>query len=277
MSFLRNIVNDMWEKRLLPVAVVLLLAAAAIPLLLLKSERSQPQAGKEPAATSKQGKTASAAQSIVTLDDQLKLERKKLDAFKKKDPFIQQGLGRGLSSSTVTVIDSADSGTTSGGDTSTGDTGSGGKTDSGDTGTPSTGNGGSTGKLFTLTVTLRFGLLGKGYNGDDKVKKNVVPVTPFPSAKNPIASFIGISSNSPSAIFLLDRGVRQKGEGTCMPSSSYCQLLYLRVESDRNEHTFYRASDPDRKYGIKLKSIDLTSVTEEDIFEAKASKSWHLK
>lgn len=280
MTFVKNIVNDLWDKRLLPVVVLLLVAAAAIPLLLLKGEKQQPVAQITSTGVSKPVEPPTADESIITIDEQLN-KRKRLDAFKKKDPFVQKALKSdesgsgsesGSESGSVVPTDSGAGGDGSAPATGGNDSTSGGNTDAKDKSNGDSSPADSGTELFERTVTVRFGLLGNKFESDDKVKKNLAAVSPLPSSENPVLMYMGVSANSPSAVFFVDHGVVVTGEGTCMPDKTNCSYLYLREKTSRNEATLYRKSDPERKYGIRLKEINVTEVSESSSTSSESSK-----
>ncbi len=267
MNSIQNIVSDLRDKRLLPVVAVLLIAAVAVPLLLMKGEKDEPTVKVRVTESPKLLGDSSLAQSSITVDEQFK-KRKKLDAFKKKNPFVQQATGGAGEETGSGDVEPTESGDTS-------DSGSSGSGDAGGTSTTDSGSSKSsetTGKLYERTVTVRFGLLGSKFDTDDKVKKNLSALSPLPSSKNTLLIYMGVSANSPSAVFFVGRGVTVKGEGTCMPDKSNCTYLYLREKSNRNEATLYRRTEPDRKYGIKLKDIGLTEISETSSTSTQSKK-----
>lgn len=251
MKLLKEILKDLRTKRLLPVAIVLIVAAVAVPFFLHggKSGRGIPT---EPKATA-----AVEPAPLVEISDQLQVKNRKLTAFPPKDPFIQQKAGSGPKddSGTVTPIGSDDS--SSDPKSSGPSRGSAG----GDPTTVSPGSGDDSGgktHYYRWSIDARFGvtagIAATGIADKEKLHKKVTVLTSLPSETNPVVTFIGLSRHSHSAIFLLDRGVSHEGfEGNCKPSPGNCTYLYLRPDGDHNEHLFYRKAS--RKYAIKLKTI----------------------
>lgn len=263
-EYISDLLSEMWEKRLLPIAIVLALAAVAVPLLLRDDgSHSSSSTPSNNTANSALGGVLSAlgeeetSDSSVTTLVQSKDLGGTLKSLKRKDPFRQQARAK-----------EAGAGTTS----STGDTGSvtpitSGGSGSGVTEAPKTTDSGQSEQqssdqssgFYQRSITIRFGV------NDDRLYSDLTALAPLPSSTNPIVTFIGTSTNTPSAVFLVGRGLKQSGEGTCVPSPSSCTYLYLRDEKDRNEHTIYR--DESHKY--KLKLLDIGAVeADSDVTES---------
>ncbi len=268
MNKLNSIFGALWEKRLLPVVIVLVIAVVAIPLLLLKDEKDQSSSDYKPPEPSALTSATLIDQSAVTLGEQV-TKKGRLDAFSKKDPFVQKGLGKGGGKSSSGNVEPTEPGS---GDTSAG--GGSGDTSGGEGTDKSSGAGSGSGglKLYEKTVDLRFGLAGSKFLTDDKLKNNLSALSPLPSAKNPIIMYMGVSANSPSAVFLVDKNMIVTGEATCMPDKTQCRFLYMRTSSKRNEATFARKSDPDRKYKIKLLDIAITEISENNTTRTEDDK-----
>lgn len=248
MTFLNNILSDMRDKHLLPVALGLIVVAIAIPLLLKKDAKPQPASQ---AALPGASAAASGGQSFVTPSSDASIPSENpLVGFKKKNPFIQQGVPKPGSKAGSTSATSGN--TTSPGQTSgTGTTGGGSTSGTSTTDQSTSGKSPSEIRLYRWAVDLKFGVEGK----DLRSYNDLTSVTVFPSESNPIVSLMGVTQTGDAAIFMLSEGVTQGGEGTCKPSKADCTFLYLRESTDKNRHTVYR--DPSRKYTLKLERIRL--------------------
>jgi len=282
MTFLTGIWFDLKERRLLPVAILLLAALIAVPVLLLKpaSEAPEPVVGVE----------ADAAPLPVATTVESTTEGSDLEVFSSKDPFkpvkalgAKKDDGPALSGSGPGSGDPGPGSTGSG--SGSGGTGSGsGEAPSGSTGggttppsDPGTGGGDPSPSpspgpppaptTFTYMVDLR---LGEGER--PRLYRNVQRLTPLPSDRNPQVVFLGVSTDRKEAIFLVDSDLRQDGEGKCQPSRRDCTFLHLKVSDFQDEQLLY---DPatDRTYNLKLESINRVPVERAARQSATATRS----
>jgi len=253
-GFLLDLWFDLREKRLTPIAILLVAGIIAVPLLLSKNE-------KEPTVQPTTTAAAAAPATPVVSSESENLDSK-LQTFSSRDPFEPVG---GTSSSSTTSTSTSGTTTSSGTSTgtSTSTTPSGGAT----TGTqpptttePSTGNTGNTTTekkttLFTYTVDLRF-----GQGGDEKKYKNVVRLQLVPDQDNPKVVFLGVTATGKTGVFLIDSniGVDTPG-GKCKPSADQCTFLYLRPDSD---HDTAILTDADGTvYHLRLLAIHRVTIS----------------
>jgi hypothetical protein len=209
-SFLRNLVQDLVDKRLWPVAVVLVVAVVAVPVVLKKSE---PHA--DTVAAARQPSTAPVLPGTpVSLHADGFHDA--LSGAPLKDPFRQQHVPKPPMSVTAQVQPSQ-SGSSSGSSGSSGGTGTGG-----------TGNGGGgSGKppaSGSTKIKLRFGTAGTALTTYE-----LAPLTALPSASNPILIYLGLLKDGKTAAFLVSSDGTPQGDGTCKPSASVCQTLLMKA------------------------------------------------
>src|SRR4051812_15271682 len=218
--FLLDLWLDLKEKRLAPIAVLLLAALIAVPIALSKDKKAPPPA---PAAT-----TASVAPSgpVVQAESTDLVKDSRLTVFSPRDPFEPTSAP---ASTTATSTTTTSSGTTTGTSTSTtttpttGTGTTGGGTTTGTqptTGTGNTGNTTGTTKttLFTYTTDLKF-----GEGGSVKTYKNVRRLELVPDEKTPKVVFLGVTATAKTAVFLVDSNIGvDTGEGRCRPSADEC-------------------------------------------------------
>ncbi len=208
MSFARNLLQDLVDKRLWPVAVVLLVAAVAIPVALKKSE---PHVAT--VATARQPSTPP-----VLPGTPVSLEadgfHDALSGAPLKDPFRQQHVPKPPASVTAQVQPSQTS-------SSTGSSGS------GSTGGSSSSGGGGSSKppaSGSTKIKLRFGTAGTSLKTYE-----LAPLTALPSASNPILIYLGLLKDGKTAAFLVSSDGTPQGDGTCKPSASVCQTLLMKA------------------------------------------------
>jgi hypothetical protein len=260
--FLLDLWLDLREKRLAPVAILLLAGIIAVPIVLAKGEKAPP-APATPTTT-----TAAAAAPVIAAGqpDQGPVASK-LQTFSPRDPFEPTGSSAAATTGGATTAAPTTGGSTPS-STSTGatTTGGGGGATTGTapstgtgTGTGTTGTGNTTGEtkttLFTYTVDLRF-----GEGGSVKAFHDVQRLDLVPSADNPKIVFLGVTTTGKTAVFLVDSniGVDTPG-GKCRPSPDECTFLYLRPDSD---HDQAQLTDSDGTvYHLRLLRIHRVSVS----------------
>ena len=229
-----NIITDTWRqllrRRLLPVAVLLLGALVAVPLLLAKHP-SAPAGGPATGAAPAAGDDG-IAKPVVALatDDGSAPRRRVLGA--PKDPFKPAPLPKAKQATAGGVVTgSSPSGGSSAPSSSPATGGGSAPSISVPVSSPlspgvSAPTGGSTPKkksypLYSLSV--RF-----GDSSSDKLEASTVErLAALPSADNPVLVYLGVEDNGKTAVFLLDSGVTAKGDGTCDPDPANCETVRL--------------------------------------------------
>lgn len=266
---MKNFLSDLWqdlrEKRLWPVAVLLLATLVAVPVVL--SKPSEQPAAPAP-ATSETGNTPEPTGpkglASVKLEQAELGDGSSLDTFDPSNPFRPpravlreaEKAATGSSSSgpgSGTAADSASKG--SGGDTPTtggaggsvgGDTGSGPVDTGGDTG------GGDTGGDDTTTTTRYAYVIDVTFsaNGRRRTVKGMEKLDILPDASSPLLIFLGVTKEAGNAVFLIDSTLSAAGEGACKPSRSECAFLYLGPGS---EHEF--TNEEGNSYTLRVDEI----------------------
>jgi hypothetical protein len=206
MSAVRNIWADLVDKRLWPVALVLVAAVIAVPVLLTKSAPSAPA----PTGTAAPpGPLVASPASIGSNPDGGPVG----GAF--KDPFRQQHVPKVSFLSTVTVAGpgTAEDSAAAGGGTS-GDSGS-----SGGGGGGGSGSSGAGAKVTTLKVKF-------GRSGTSRTTRSIAAGTPLPTGSTPYIVYVG-QARSGEAEFLVSADAQPQGDGRCTPSKAICSSLFM--------------------------------------------------
>jgi hypothetical protein len=281
-NFLSDLWHDLREKRLWPVAVVLLVGIVAVPVVLSKSAETPAPA---PAAT--EARTAPEPRDLkalttVKLDTSDAGAGSSLDTFDPSNPFrppraVLKGSAEASADGTQSGPGSTDgtgtdpTGSTGGGgttsvpdDTSTGDTD--GDTGGGDTGGGDTGDGDTPTKTtqFVYVIDVTFEA-----NGRTRKIKAMDRLDMLPNADSPLLLFLGVASDGGNAVFLVDSTLDAAGEGSCKPSGDDCAFLHLGAGS---EHQF--TNDEGDSYSLRVDEIRRVKV--DDKASASASKK-HTK
>jgi hypothetical protein len=251
-TFLLDIWHDLREKRLWPVAVGLLIATVAIPVVLSKPAEAPKVEAAPPSATTAALPTVTRDQSIV--------DTSALDAFDIKDPFNSEADGVGGGSSGESSGSGGSGGSSTGGGSSV-DGGSGGM--AGGSGGSAGGSGGGNGsgggtRYFTYTVDVRFG------KRKLTAFKGLRTLDLLPDDQNPVVSFMGMTNNAKTAVFfVVDPAFEADGEGTCNPSPDDCRFIYMGVDEDHNEETL-SAAEGALEYTLVLDRINILRLSEND-------------
>ena len=212
MSVARGIWADLVDKRLWPVALALVVAAVAIPVLLHKPA-DKVTAG--PTAREAAAPGLSAGSSISLNQDHA---QGLLVGGRMHDPFRQLHLPKATTAGSTSALGPAQaSGATS---TTSSGQGGGGTSPSGGGGT----SGGGHKHATTAKVRVAF-----GKTGGSLKTYSLVPLTPLSSASDPVLVFLGVQKDGKTAAFLVSSDAAPQGDGNCSPSRSVCATLTVRA------------------------------------------------
>jgi hypothetical protein len=281
-SFLRNVITDLVEKRLWPVAVALVAALVAVPILLGgKSEATTPPAAVASASSATPSPTTAA--QVVSLEQQA--AGKTANEASVRDPFVQHHQAhatdaeirtsvhqaavqlvaalkpvRKAATTSSTSSSSSSSSSTGGSTTTTPSTGT--------TTTPSTGTTTPAKKsVTTYSVDLSF-----GESGAEKKYNNIARLTPLPSSDSPFFVYMGLSADQKSAIFLINGDVVPSGDGHCTPSAQDCQQISL-TKGDTEFFDMQSGTAGVVQYQLDLRNIKKTTTTVAKAASARARES----
>jgi hypothetical protein len=256
-KFILDLVHDLRMRKLWPVAVVLVAALVAVPLLLKKSPHTQPAPTTATPTTAADAKPVVALAPTTTVGSNLRV-------FDNKNPF-KPNLPKAKAASTAGTGATGSSGATSGSGGSSG-SGSGGSTDNSGSG-GGTNSGGTTPKTtaYTYTVDLKF-----GKRDATRTHHNVQKLDLLPSSSNPLIVFMGVNTDADTAIFLIDTSLKASGEGDCKPSPDVCSFLYLKLDSqsDTEDLLAENADGTGTEYTLQL--LDINKVKVADLASASA-------
>jgi hypothetical protein len=207
-SLARGIWADLVDKRLWPVALALVVAAVAIPVLLHK------QADKVTAhAAAREAGPRLPAGSSISLNQEH--AQGLLVGGRLHDPFHQLHLPKATTTASASALGPAKA--SSGASTSSRQGGT----------TPSSGGssgGGHKPKATAANVRVAFGKTGGSLKSYD-----LVPLTPLSSASDPVLVFLGVQKDGKTAAFLVSSDAAPQGDGNCSPSRSVCATLTVRA------------------------------------------------
>jgi hypothetical protein len=229
-----NVVKSIWRqlvrRRLLPVAVLLVAALAAVPVVLVR-EPEAPIAPVVPAdavATQADDAIAEPVVAEVTPEDRAR-RRRVLGA--RKDPFepapARQAQADERESDTESKPEPAPK-------TEQPPIGGGG----GNLVVPGPVEPAAPAKQFSPgTIVVRFGEA----NAEQAERLAVKKLEPVPDPELPLLVYLGLTKDGKRAKFLVDASVEVDGDGTCKPHVSTCETVELSV----GETEFLDVIDPE--------------------------------
>lgn len=266
--FLLDLWHDLREKRLWPVAVVLLAALVAVPVLLAKPSKAPPAAA--PVATAAPKPDVLKQLAKVKLGADVPGDGSTLGVFNPGDPFTppkgaikKQDDGSSNSPGPSTDTTTATPGGTDTGGSTGGGTPTPGGTDGG-TPTPDTGDGTTTTTtVYKYVVDLTFTA-----NGHKRHIKGMEKLEMLPSQSSPLLIFMGVTSQGSNAVFLVDSTLEAAGEGKCKPSEKQCAFAYIGAGS---EYIF--TEDDGDSYTVRIDEIRKVKVGDNSGKGAKAGSA----
>jgi hypothetical protein len=269
LDFAKSLIDDLRESQLWPLAIVLVVALVAIPVLL-----SKPAKEVGPAAPSATPTTLPEFQPIANVTAPTALARRKSVArLARRNPFTPIGQPK-QSSASASFGNATPSGTTgqsgatggSSGATAGGTSG----TTGGSTGTGSTPTGSTTGStpnvFYTYVADVRFGELGQTET------KTLQRLRSLPSSTNPIVVFLGVTTDGETAVFLVSGSADPSGEGTCKPSDEECSFLYMKKD-ETETFDVADATGALKTYELTLRKIEAKKIDDPTKSSAKSSSS----
>ena len=262
-TFFLDLWHDLRAKRLWPVAVVLVIALVAVPLVLKKGSdnSSSPVPPPAPAAANGASGAAADASKAVVVADASTAHNSTLGVFNKKNPFKPD-----QSVITPQTAPAANNPAPSTPQNSSPSQGGGHSAPSSGGGSAPTG--GSTPSQpvkpqpkvsYAYTVDVKFGRRGLLRTHHDVQKLDVLP-----NQNNPLVVFLGVNAKGDTAVFLTDTSLKAAGEGTCKPNGDNCSFLYLKVDKEKNTEDLSEqsADGTGTEYTLELLAIKKVPVSD---------------
>jgi hypothetical protein len=272
MTVLTHTLRDLVRRRLWPVALLLVAALVAVPVVLAKPATHAPAS---PATTSA-APVATPADSYVELasnDTTTTTRRRVLGAH--KDPFEpaplpkvkhrkhakKASVAKAAATATPTAAPASSGGTSV--STSTGSTGvTGGSVPSVPVVAVPTATPAPVKHFPANSVVVRF-----GKTGEKKTVSTLTSLETLPSSSSPLLVFMGFHNGGKVAEFMLTGDVTAEGDGTCTPSEKDCETLLLR--RDQTEFLTFSGTGADGEYELDLNSLHPSKTASAAALEAK--------
>ena len=252
MSFFKNVLHDLVEKRLWPVAIALVAALVAVPIVLGGSSSSTGSPATDVAAvTAAPNGLANhrdvARGKVVSLEEQAagKVER----TGKVRDPFVQHHQPKPIKLAVAKSASATPSTGAQGGSSAPSGATGGTTPEPTEPTVPAATKKPESTSVDTYRVKLSFGEVGAMKSYD-----NVARLTPLPSSDNPFFVYLGLADDQKSAIFLINADAVPNGDGSCKPSHDDCQQIVLRA-GDTEFFDLQSGTAGVVQYQLDLKSI----------------------
>jgi hypothetical protein len=117
------------------------------------------------------------------------------------------------------------------------------------------------------SLTVRFG----DSSADSREKMTLKRLRPLPSALDPVAVYLRLEDDGKTAIFLLAAGVQPTGDGTCRPDKRSCETIALKA----GETEFLDVVDADGKitaqYQLDVVAIHNPTASRRGALEARVA------
>jgi hypothetical protein len=275
MTLLRNVLTDLVDKKLWPVAVALLVALVAVPLVLAGGGADeQPLPAVSPVAEGGPAVAVTPAEGANGPG----VPRGSNDPFRARpgcDDDAEQ----------AAATPAASGGTVAGAMGKGGTTGSAGGADSlpvaipglddvgvvpvGDaTGGSGSGSGSTkpSDDKDSWHVDLRF-----GKNGSVASKNDVPRLSPLPSTEDPFFVFLGVAADGKTALFLVSSDAEATGDGKCVPSPANCD----RVEMQAGDTEFFDVATPEGE--VVQYQLDLVKISRKTAANAAVAQGARVR
>lgn len=236
MSVLRNIWADLVEKRLWPIALLLLAGLIAVPVVLARGGGEGEGGSDAPNAVAIASSSRANGPEIVTLDIAPRARR---HDGRGRDPFVQP---KGSTPQKAQALESSTTGDSSGGGAAADKGGA-------PAGPPKPAPSKPKPSGPTYTADLRF-----GQADSMRTLRDVARLTPLPSADSPFFVFLGVKSGGKTLVFMVSSDAKATGDGKCRPSKNDCETIELQA----GDTEFFDLATVD---GVEQYQMDVISIT----------------
>ncbi len=254
MSAVRTTLHDTWrgmiQRRLWPVALLLVLALAAVPLLLLAEADPAPVAARAEVAGDAAELVAQPLVAVASASDRDRVRRvlgDRKDPFKPTSQPKRRKQAKAATARKTSEKDRAGSpaGSSPGSSTPTEtyrapSVGS----KPAPAPTPSPDSTPAEPARPAGSLSVRWG----ASDNEELEEIDIERLDPLPSPEDPVIVYLGASSDGDSAVFLVDAGVTVEGDARCRPNPGDCQTFelqageteFIEVETEGGEKVQYQ-------------------------------------
>jgi hypothetical protein len=256
MSVLNNTWRYLVQRKLWPVAVLLLAALVAVPMLMAKAPEP---AAAPPVVATKSSQSTLATEPIVALAGPGDRAKRRHVLGSSKNPFKPAVLPKPVKvpkAATAAPKQAATETPSSGGSTppNVGVTPI----------TPPTGTTTPNKRFEMFELTVRFG----ASSADAELpRSDLKRLEALPSADLPVLVYLGVLDDEKTAVFLVDSGVVAQGDGACKPSRTSCETIHLKA----GETEFFDVEGDDGLQTAQYQ-LDLVKIRHKSTTSAKKAK-----
>jgi hypothetical protein len=268
MNVLTNTWRQLVRRRLWPVALLLVAALAAVPVLLTRD--ATPVAAPEPAPVV--GPTAGddIAEPVVAMAAVEDRDRRRRVLGARKDPFEPAPVKAAAAPEPTPAADepAAEAPTV--------------EKPAAEAPAPSTGGSvpspaapapaveapepAAPEKTYELnSLIVRFGPA----ESATLPRMNLKRLQPLPSVEEPVLVYLGLDKERKHAIFMVDAGVETTGDGSCKPAESNCETIHLA----KGETEFFDVVDPETEAVVSQYQLDLVDIKTRKTASAKEASA----
>jgi hypothetical protein len=260
-----SVINDTWrflvQRKLWPVAILLIAAAVAVPKLLTKEP---PAPAAAPVVAVKGDKRAVlATEPIVAQATDGDRSGRRQVLGSRKDPFKPQATPTPIPTPDVEKPATTEP-------TPSTEAPSVGGSPAPAAGTPVLPTvPAKPKKTYELNeLTVRFG------PSDDAAqppRKDVKRLQALPDSDLPVLIYLGVLDDKQTAVFLLDSGVLAQGDGTCMPSRTTCETIHIKEGETEFFDVVTEGEDGAEGEGAQYQ-LDVVAIRKKTTTNAKKAK-----
>jgi hypothetical protein len=279
-----SVINDTWrflvQRRLWPVAILLIAVAAAVPML-LRQDPPPPAAAPAVASVKADKDTVLAEEPIVTEAADGDRSGRRLVLGSRKDPFKPQATPTPTPKPETPKTATPETGAPRDSGTAVGTAATPGTSSPPVTSAPVVSAPNKNEKKYELyELTVRFG----ASDGNRPLRKDVKRLQALPSNDEPVLIYLGVLDDKKTAVFLLDSGVVAQGDGTCWLSGATCKIVHIRegetevfdVPGDSGQVTDDSSGARYKLDVIKIRKTTTTNAKEARQTWASASKEGRM-
>jgi hypothetical protein len=274
MKPLENAWNGLLQRKLLPLAILLLAAIVAIPFFLSKDPEPLAAAPAAPVAAAGSSEDSIAKPVVSKVDANATAERRRVLGYE-KNPFEPAAAPKAEKSdeepAPVAVAPTGGANTEKPAESGGAPAPSGGSSAPASPVAPAapTTPAEPQEKQEMYSVTVRF-----GDSESDSLDTTVLPrLKPLPSASDPVLVYLGPGDGGKTAVFVLDESLEPQGDGVCRPSPANCETLHMRA----GETTFLDVLDDEgevtAQYQLDVVKIKTRKASPTKIGAARARAS----
>ena len=245
-DFLQDTWHDLRERRLWPIAVLLLVATIAIPVVLTESAAEPASAPVPQIADTKKPEGPGVRLDVDNADSSG--TGSALNVFAPEDPFVppKSVTDEPKGDATATAAGPSGDGGAGGGQPG----GGGAPAPGGSQPAPPTTPGRPVPPQAPKTSEYEYVADVTFWNGDRRRERRLRKLGMLPSQASPVLIFMGVTAKGGNAVFLVDSTLKAAGEGDCRPSRANCAFVNIGPGA---EHTF--KTETGESYRLRVDEI----------------------